>query len=126
MSYAQRHIVDVVTASDGSVTAYTPEITGKISHIKYVKDGTTPFADGVDFAITGEESGENIWTESNVNASKQVAPRQATHSVAGVAAVYAAAGEAVLDRIPIAKERVKIAVTNGGNTKLGRFVVVVD
>ncbi|MBX9877627.1 MAG: hypothetical protein K2Y22_04145 [Candidatus Obscuribacterales bacterium] len=127
MSYAQRFTVDLVTDASGAATGYTSiPVTGKISHIRYVKDGSTPFSDGVDFAITGEESGENIWTENDVNASKQVAPRQATHSNAGVASLYAAGGTAVQDKIAIANERVKIVIASGGNTKSGRFIVVVD
>ena len=53
------------------------------------------------------------------------ATRQATHAPDGSAALYAAAGEAVLGDIVLANERVKIVVASGGNTKTGQFVIVV-
>ncbi len=120
--YVERHRVSLTTAVGGGVTGYTPVVTGRILQIVYTK---TDFADGVDFAVTGETSGVNIWTEDNVNATATRAPRQATHTTAGVAALYAAAGQAVLDHVGIAQERVKIAVTNGGDAKTGVFDVYV-
>lgn len=123
MSYAERHVVTVTSDGSGDGTGYTPVLTGKISTIRYVK---TDYADGVDFTVTLEATGESVWAESNVNASATRAPRQATHSVAGVAAVYAAAGEAVLDHIAAANDRVKIVVASAGATKVGTFHVVVE
>lgn len=123
MSFAQRHIVAVTTASDGSVTSYSPVVTGKISAIHYLK---TDFADGVDFAITAEATGETLWTEANVNSAAVRAPRQAVYSTAGVAALYAGGGTAVFDKIALANDRVKIAVTNGGNAKAGTFHIVLE
>lgn len=123
MSYAQRHVVSVTTDGSGDATAYTPVITGKVCTIIYTK---TDFADGVDFTITAEATGETIWAENDVNASKTVAPRQATHTTAGVAALYAAAGVAVLDDIVVAQDRVKIVIASGGVTKSGTFIVVVQ
>jgi hypothetical protein len=98
-------------------------VTGKLSQIRYVK---TDFTDGVDFTITSEATGETLWTESNVNASATRAPRQATHSTAGVAAVFAAAGEAVLDKVALANDRVKIVIASGGNAKVGAFHIVME
>jgi len=51
--------------------------------------------------------------------------RQATHSTAGLASLYAADGAAVNDFIYVANERIKIAVENGGNSKTGTFTVIV-
>lgn len=123
MSYAERHVVSVTTAADGSATSYSPVITGKISTIRYAK---TDFADGVDFTITAEATGETIWAQENVNASATVAPRQATHTTAGVAALYAAGGSAVLDKIALANDRVKIVIASGGNAKSGAFHIVLE
>lgn len=123
MSHAQRHVVSVTTAADGSATAYSPVVTGKLSQVRYAK---TDFADGVDFTITAEATGETLWTESNVNASATRAPRQATHSTAGVAAVYAGAGEAVLDKIALANDRIKIVIAQGGNAKAGAFHLILE
>jgi hypothetical protein len=122
----RRYKLSVTTAADGTVVAYTPRIDGKIHSIQYVKDGTIPYAAGVDFAITAEATGENIWTEADVNASAVRYPRAATHSQAGVASLYAAAGTAVQAPIGLANDRVKISISSGGNAKVGVFHVLYD
>ena len=124
MSYIQRHTITLTTDASGDVTAYTSDpITGKINAIKYTK---TDFANGVDFTVTGESSGIAIWTGTDVNASTTVAPRQATHSTAGAAALYAAGGTAVNDLIAISKERIKIVVAQGGNAKTGTLDIIIE
>src|SRR3990172_9999106 len=112
--------VNVTTAADGSATDYTTNIVhGPIHSIQYIKDATTPFTDGVDFTITTEETLQNLWVELNVNASKKVCPRQATHDTAGVASLYAAAGEPVETTIMAVRERIKIVLAAGGGSKIG-------
>lgn len=120
--YVERHTVTIVTVASGDGTGYTPVVTGAILAIVYT---LVDYAAGVDFTVTGESSGIPIWAELNVNATTTRAPRQATHSTAGVAALYAAGGAAVNDLIPVARERVKIVVAAGGNTKTGTFDVYV-
>ena len=120
--YAERHVVTLTTNSSGAATGYTPVITGRIISIQYVKDD---FATGVDFAITLEATGQGLWSQSDVNASATVAPRQPTHDNAGAASLYASTGEPVEDYIVAVEDRVKIAITNGGDTKGGTFHVVV-
>lgn len=123
MTYPQRHVIDVTTDADGNATAYSESLTGTIRSIRYVKDGTNPYTDGVDFAITSEQTGDNVWSQSDVNATATVAPRQATHSTAGVAALYAGSGTAVLAPISIARDRLKFVLAQGGALKTGRFHV---
>jgi len=124
MSYAQRLVVAVTTAADGSATVYSDgPVTGKVSQIRYVK---TDFADGSTITVTSEATGETIWTEANVNASATRAPRQATHSTDGAAALYAAGGVAVNDKIALANDRVKIVIAAGGNVKSGVFHVAME
>jgi hypothetical protein len=120
--YAERHVVTLTTDADGAATGYTPVVTGAIQTIRYVK---TDFADGVDFTVTLESTGETVWAQLNVNASATVAPRQATHSTAGVAALYAAAGTAVLAPVVAASDRIKVVVAQGGNAKSGTVHIVV-
>ena len=122
MSYAERHEVAVTTAADGTATVFTPVVTGKVSQIRYVK---TDFTNGVDFTITSEATGETIWTQTNVDASVTVAPRQPVHDTAGAASLYAGAGEPVEDYISLANDRVKIVIAAGGNAKTGTFHVVI-
>lgn len=121
MSYAQRHAIALTTDGAGAATGYTPVVTGLLSQIRYVKDD---FTDGVDFTVTLEATGETVWAESDVNASATRAPRQATHGTAGAAALYAAAGEAVLAPIAVAADRVKVVVASGGAAKSGTVHVV--
>jgi hypothetical protein len=123
MSFVQRLTVSVTTAADGSATAYSDVVTGKLMQVRYVK---TDFDNGSTITITAEATGETLWTESNVNASATRAPRQATHSTAGAASLYAAGGEAVLGQIGLAKDRIKIVIASGGNVKTGTFHFIVE
>jgi len=123
--YIVRETVEITTAADGSATFYTKVVNGRILSIQYVKDGITPFDDGVDFAITLEITGQGLWTQSDVNASAIRAPRQPTHDGVGAASLYAATGEPVEDKIVAADERVKIVIAAGGNSKKGKFHVTI-
>ena len=123
MGYAERHEVTLTTDASGDVTGYTPVVSGRISAVIYTK---TDFDNGVDFVVTGELTGQTIWSENNVNASKTVAPRQPIHDTAGVVSLYAAAGEPVEDHIVVAQERIKIVVAQGGNVKTGQVTVIVE
>jgi hypothetical protein len=122
----RRFTVTVTTDADGNALAYTPRFSGKVHSIHYVKPGAASYTDGVDFTITAEKTGETIWTEANVNASAVRYPRAPTHSTAGVAALYAAGGTAVLAAVALANDRVKIALAAGGAAKAGEFHVLVD
>lgn len=122
----QRIKVSVTTAADGTATAYSPRISGKIHQIEYVKDDTNGYANGVDFAITGEATGVGLWTEADVNASAVRAPRQATHSQVGTALLFAAGGTAQSAPIALSRDRVKIVLAQGGNAKVGTFHILVD
>ena len=114
-----RHTVVVTTIVGGTATAYTTDkITGRVLGIRYVKDD---FTNGVDFTITGETTGINVWTQLNVDASITALTRAATCDVAGGASLYAAAGEPVEDYIVLADERIKIAIAQGGDGKSGTF-----
>lgn len=119
----RRITVEVTTAADGSAVAYSPRVSGKVHQITYAK---IDFADGVDFTITAEATGETLWTQSNVNAGATVAPRLATSDTAGAAALFATSGTAVRDAIGIANDRVKISIAQGGANKTGRFFILID
>lgn len=119
----KRYKVTVTTAADGTATAYTPRLSGKLCAVHYVK---TDFADGVDFTITSEATGQSLWTDTNINASEIVQPRAPTHDQSGAALLYAAGGAAVADRIALGNDRVKIVIAQGGNAKVGTFHILVD
>lgn len=120
---ARRYEIAMTTNTSQACTAYTGvPVDGKIDTIQYVK---TDFADGSTMTLTGNTTGIAIWAQTGVNASATVAPRQATHSTAGVAALYAATGTAVLDKIPISGELLKVVVANGGASKTGKLWITV-
>ena len=119
----QRFSVTVTTDGAGAATAYSDYVTGKLSQIRYVK---TDYDNGSTFTITADATGETLWTEAAVNASATRAPRQATHTTAGAAALYAAAGTAVNDKIGIANDRIKIVIASGGATKTGVFHFILE
>lgn len=119
----RRFVVPVTVSSGGAAEAYSPKISGKIISIRYVK---ADFADTVDFVITAEATGATIWSEENVTASATRHPRAGTHSTAGVASLYAAAGTAVNSKIALGGDRVKIAIANGGNATSGAFHITID
>ena len=116
MAYVEDHTVPVTTDSGGNATVYTPSVTGKIQQIVYTKD---TFANGVDFTITLEDTDQNLWTESNVNASKTVNPLTAADLESGSASVLTEVG------IFAAFERVKIVIAQGGDTLAGSFQIIV-
>lgn len=120
--HAQRFTVTIVTDGSGDGTGYTDPVNGLLDRIVYDKAGSGGYDNGVDFVVTMDESGEILWDEDNVNASAARAVRQATHSTAGAAALYAAGGEAVRDRIAVTG-RIKVVVAAGGAAKTGTFHV---
>jgi hypothetical protein len=119
----RRFHVTALGDGSGDGTFYSPYLTGKIEAIQYVK---TDYADGVDFTITSEATGEGIWTESNVNAAVIKHPRAATHDNVGGASLYAAAGLAVNDKITLGRDRVKIVIASSGVSKTGAFHITVS
>lgn len=122
MAYAVKRQVTVTTNADGVGTAYLGPFNGRVLDVLY---GKVSFASGVDFTITAEDTGRIIWAESDVDESKNVAPRQPVHGTDGVGAFYADSGEPVLDHITLAEERVKVAIASGGNAKSGTFTIIV-
>lgn len=124
MGHLRKLPIAVTTDGSGANTGtFSAEFTGVIERIIYSK---TDFADGVDFTITLESTGENLWAQNDVNASAVVQPRGATHDTAGAAALYAAGGTAVRDKIAAVNDRVKVAIAQGGATKSGTFYVIVS
>jgi hypothetical protein len=124
--YVERQEVSIASDGSGNGTGFTPIVTGHILAIRYVPDGTSPYDTGVDFVITGETSGIAVLTVTNAGTvAADYYPRAATATVANAAALYAAGGVAVLDRIPIAGERLKIAIAQATSAKVGKFHVFI-
>lgn len=119
----RRFVVPVTVDASGDATVYSPQIYGRLVSISYVK---TSYANGVDFTITAETTTETLWAEANVNSSATRFPRAATASTAGVASLYAAAGQAVNSKIALGGDRVKIVVAQGGVSTTGTFHILID
>jgi hypothetical protein len=119
----RRFVIPISVDASGDAEEYSPTLSGRLVSIRYVK---TDFADGVDFTITSEDTGETIWAEENVNASASRYPRAATHSTAGAASLYAALGEAVNGKIALSQDRIKFVVASGGVSKSGAFHILID
>ncbi len=118
---AEKYSVALTTIADGSVTGYTPPVTGRILSVRYEKND---FANGVDFAVTGEDSGESIWAENDVNASTIRYPRSQVHDTDGTLLTRDGTRK-VCEPIVLANERVKIVIAQGGNVKSGTVHVII-
>lgn len=119
----RKWVVNLTTNSGGAATGYTGTVRGFVEKVQYRK---TDFANGVDFAITGDVSGTSVLALTDQNAAGTWYPRAATHSVAGVASLYAGSGTAVNDRVAIGGERIKVVIAQGGDTKVGAVDVFVS
>lgn len=119
--------VEITTDAAGAATVYTMPAKGFIEHLRYTPDGSVPLDTSADLTITGDSSGVAIATLSDIGTSAFTrAIRQATHGADGAAALYAAGGAGVLDKIALAGERIKIIVAQGGNAKKGVLEFVVS
>lgn len=115
--------VDITTASDGTATAYTGRtFTGYLLSVQYIK---TDFADGVDITITNEAGTVTYYTGTNVNASALVHPRAQVHGTTGTGLTYDGT-RTVCEKLPLAGDRVKVAIAQGGDTKTGTIIIVAD
>jgi hypothetical protein len=115
-----------VTTGTATGEGFSPYFSGYIESVQYVKAaGAAAFSDGVDFTITMDVAGETVWAEDNVDTAAVRRPRIATHTTAGVAATLDGTRPA-LTRIAASRDRVKVAVAQGGNGKTGTFVITVD
>lgn len=115
--FAERHRVTPVTDGSGNATYYSPNITGRVHSVSYLK---VDFTDGVDFTITLERTGQSIWTDTNVNAAETVYPMAAANKAADGSA-------STISEAPVVavNDRVKIVIAQGGDTHSGNFDIVV-
>lgn len=115
--FAERKSVTIITAADGSGTGYIDVAFGRVVSLSYVK---VDYADGVDFTITVESTGQSLWTDTNINAAETVYP-VVPANLGGTGAA------STLTEVPIvmAADRIKIVIAAGGDTKSGTFVAVI-
>lgn len=117
--------IAITTAADGSFTGYSNVVNGRVLEVRLVVPGSNGLEATVDVTITNEVTGAQILALTDQNGSGTWAPRQATHSTAGAAALHAAGGTAVNDYCVVAESRLKVVVAQGGNAKTGTLYVTV-
>lgn len=117
-----KHSITITTVTGGTATAYLPKLNGKLMSIRYVKDD---YADGVDFTITGEDTAENLWVDTNINASEIVRPRIAVQDNAGDDITYDGTRK-IYEPYNLVDERIKIVIAQGDDAKAGTFHVLID
>jgi len=115
--FATRESVTITTDDQGDGTGYISVPHGAVHMVQYTK---VDYADGVDFTITLEATGESLWTDTDINASETVYPVVP----ANIGTTGAASS---LTEVPIvaANDRIKIVVGSGGDTKSGIFTAVI-
>jgi hypothetical protein len=117
--------IAILTSSGGAFTGYSGVVNGRILEVRLVVPGSGGLAATTDITITNELTGATILGLTDQNGSGTWAPRQATHSTAGAAALYAAGGTAVNGHVVIAESRIKVVVAQGGDTLAGTLYVTV-
>jgi YD repeat-containing protein len=110
--YAERHRLTLVTDASGDAVAYTPHVLGRVLAVVYTKDGTTPFANGVDLTVTAEATAQAILALTDQNASGTFYPPWT-------------GTRTVNEPVTVAGDRVKVVVAQGGDTKTGTVDVIV-
>lgn len=127
MTHVVEAVVEVTTSSSGAVTGYTSPVTGIISAIVYEPSTLAALATGVALAITMERTGIGLWSQTGLDAAKTVSPTQPIHTQAGVARLASSAAPLteIGGPIAVANDRVKVAITGGGDAKSGTFRVLV-
>ena len=119
--HIDRYDVALTTIADGSVTAYTPFVSGRVLAVGYVK---TDFDNGVDITVSTETTTRTIVALTNQNTSVLVHPRVAVQDAAGADATLDGT-RSMREPAHVCNERVKIVVAQGGNVKTGSVYVLV-
>jgi len=115
--YPRTETVNITSDGTGVGTGYTGVIHGEILAVSYIKDGTNPYDNGVDFTITTETTLQAVLAVLNVAASKAWRPRAVVQAAAdgsdltGVESAYCAG------------ERIKIVIAQATASKVGQFVI---
>jgi hypothetical protein len=120
----RRFVVPITVDENGDAEEYSQVLSGKLISIRYVKDDFA--GDDLAFTITAEDTGETLWSEEDVTASATRHPRGATHTTTAAAALYADAGQPVLDLIALSQDRVKFVIAGAGDETSGTFHITID
>lgn len=125
--FIERQVLTLTVDASGDATVYSDKpVSGRVLQVRYVPGaGATALATGADLAVTGEDTGVEIATLSNIGTSAFTkVPRQPTHGLSGTALVYAGT-DAVAEPPYVAGERIKVVVAQGGVSKTGTLHILV-
>lgn len=108
----------ITTDSSGNATVYLgSKLRGRVHAINYVA-GT--LENTADLVITGEDTGVAILTDSPTG-SEWFYPRAFPNAV-----TTGGAGTVAAEDVHVLKERIKVVVAQGGDTKTGTITVYID
>lgn len=117
MKYLKHLTITLAVDGSGDFTTDTLPVSGRILQIRFIA-GTLDT--GGDLTVVGKDTGVPILTmTAHGTANRQVAPRQATHDILGVASdTDDTTGEPVEDYIWV-NERLTVTEDDGGISKTG-------
>lgn len=119
----RRFEIPVTVDENGDAEVYSPYLSGELVSIHYEKDDFE--GEYLAFTLSAEATGETLWAEEDVIASATRYPRAPTTTTAGAAATFDGT-YAVLGKIPLGRDRVKIVVAGAGDTTSGTFHITID
>lgn len=107
--------IALTTLADGTVTAYSPAVSGEIRCVQFIDTDLDATAD---ITITLETSTRPVLALTDQAASAVFYPVVAGHGPTGtISTVH-------FQSIPVAKERIKVVVAQGGNVKTAIIRIV--
>ena len=117
--------VAITTNGSGAFSSTVAVPSGAFVQYRYVPHASTPLDTGADLDITGATTGFVYANQDDIGTSAfSKAPRIATHDVAGVASLYAAAGEPV-EAAAFVGEPLTVTIANGGDTLSGTLYMCI-
>ena len=130
MSYITRHRVALLaTTSGGAVQNFftSAVLSGQVEAIKYTRATASAIATGAHITITAEFSGLTILT-ATATGDVTWYPRAGAMDTSAVALGFSsgAAPPIVPTMIPLAQERMKIALSSAGTASNGGLAATVD
>lgn len=114
--------VNLTADASGDASHTTVPFNGLLCAI-YCLFGTA--AAGTDTTIKTLDPDSNLLALTDSNTDAWYLPRENTHSTAGAARLYAAAGTNVADRIPIVG-RIQVTIAQAGNGGTATFYIFVE
>ena len=124
MGYISRESMTLVTDGSSNSTQFSSGVySGFIHAIRYATGTASNIATVATLTITPELSGLDILADTNTSVSHTAYPRCTINTTGGVA-LGLSSGQ--FDRVPLGQERVKVVVSQGGATKNGTLILMIE